>query len=467
MTLQERLRPTRAALAGVLAAVGITIIILAFLVWGSQGFRPLPASFGSGLLSMGAGAFAASIHIIIGWRLAVRLPANPVGWLVLAGGLTFAMVIPVGLMVSQAQQAFRPAPATTLSLAWLQSSFGVPVLVLANLLAGMLYPDGHFVGPRWRLAGVLAVAGPLMIGLSAALDPTGLVWYPTLPNPVAAPAGTAGAIGALRLSGVALVLAAACFMVASVVRRYHAGDRIVREQLRWIMRAVALEVAFFGAFVLTRYLLRVSNDVGELSVAMAEASSAALPIAAALAITRHHLFGIDVLISRTLLYVALMAIVGGLSTGIAALTQRVFVALTGQASDAAIVIAVFLAAAVYTPVRRALEGVLDRWTKAERETGAPADPGPAHEHRSPELWKAAAELVALREFEERFAESGATVGADVGETLTLAEVGEAGRVDCPLGPTVPVSACLGCPRLAAILPSTRTVVCSLPSADTG
>lgn len=451
-----RLRPTRALLAGTLAAIGLTIIVLAFLVWASQGFRPLPASLASGLLSMGAGAFAASIHIIIGWRLATRLPGNAVGWLVLAGGLTFAMVIPIGLLVGQAQQAFRPAPALTLNLAWFQSSFGIPVLVAANLIAGMLYPDGHFVGSRWRIGGALAVAGPLLIGSSAALDPAGLVWYPTLPNPYAMPWETAGLVDAVRFLGVLLVLAATGVLVASVVHRYRAGDRIVREQLRWITRAVALEVVLFAAFVMTRYVLLVREDVGELLVAMAEASSAALPIAAALAITRHHLFGVDVLISRTLFYVALMAILGGMSTGIAALTQRLFIGLTGEPSEASVVIAVFLAAAVYTPVRRGLEGFLDQWTKGGMAGAAAPD-----EH---ELHETAAALVALRDFEERLASPASAVRPGTSGVAQV-PIRDGGRVPCPMGSSVPITTCLGCERLVSIAPSSRTVQCAIGASD--
>ena len=100
-----------AMVAGIIASTAILTIVIAFLIWGGGGFKALPTASASGLLSMGSGATAATIHLIVGWLLIARLPRNPIGWLLLAGGLTFAMVVPVGLLVAQAQQAFRPAAA--------------------------------------------------------------------------------------------------------------------------------------------------------------------------------------------------------------------------------------------------------------------------------------------------------------------------------------------------------------------
>src|SRR5262245_45629110 len=125
-TIRRRVRPTLPLLAGSVAGTGIVVIVLASLVWASEGFRPLPMSFGSGLPSMGAGALASATFLVVGWRLAARVPRNPIGWLLLAGGLTFVMVVPVGLSVAHVHESFRPAPFTTLLVAWIQSSFGVP-----------------------------------------------------------------------------------------------------------------------------------------------------------------------------------------------------------------------------------------------------------------------------------------------------------------------------------------------------
>ena len=62
-----------------------------------------------------------------------------------------------------------------------------------------------------------------------------------------------------------------------------------------------------------------------------------LPIAAGIAILRHRLYDIDVVINRTLVYVPLTAVIAGGYAASVALLQRLFVAATGQQSDAAIV----------------------------------------------------------------------------------------------------------------------------------
>ncbi|HUF06982.1 MAG TPA: hypothetical protein VMP86_06300 [Candidatus Binatia bacterium] len=79
-----------------------------------------------------------------------------------------------------------------------------------------------------------------------------------------------------------------------------------------------------------------------------------------IAITRHRLYEIDTLINRTLVYVPLVGIVAGFYAASVALLQRVFVAFTGNTSDGAAVISALILAAIFTPVRKSIEGFVDR-----------------------------------------------------------------------------------------------------------
>lgn len=66
------------------------------------------------------------------------------------------------------------------------------------------------------------------------------------------------------------------------------------------------------------------------------------------------------LIGRTLVYVPLTALLAGLYTASVSLFQRTFVAVSGDKSDAAIVFATLLLATAFTPVRKWLEGMVER-----------------------------------------------------------------------------------------------------------
>src|SRR5207253_2379668 len=91
-----------------------------------------------------------------------------------------------------------------------------------------------------------------------------------------------------------------------------------------------------------------------------------IPIAAGTAILGYGLYEIDLIIRRAIVYVALTAILAGLYTAFTATLQRVFVALTGQSSDAAIVITIALIATLFTPVRNALQKLVDKRFKDTR-----------------------------------------------------------------------------------------------------
>jgi hypothetical protein len=92
-----------------------------------------------------------------------------------------------------------------------------------------------------------------------------------------------------------------------------------------------------------------------------------VPVSAAIAILRYRLYDIDVLISRTLVYVPLTGGLAGLYAASVALFQRLFQALTGDKSDAAIVISALVLAAVFTPARNTLQGIVDRRFKPDSD----------------------------------------------------------------------------------------------------
>ena len=71
-----------------------------------------------------------------------------------------------------------------------------------------------------------------------------------------------------------------------------------------------------------------------------------------IAILRHRLFDIDVVINRTLVYSTLTATLVALYFGGIVVLQRLFVILTGQQSTLAVVASTLLIAALFTPLRR-------------------------------------------------------------------------------------------------------------------
>ncbi|HEX5589420.1 MAG TPA: hypothetical protein VFX65_03915 [Candidatus Limnocylindrales bacterium] len=354
--------PERTVNIAARAAFLTTVVIVgaSLMVWGGLGFPALPISFVRGPLGAIEMALIATTYAGIGAFLARRLPGHLVGWSLIVIGVGIALHLPASLLIDRAISAFRPVPPELLVFGWALSSVVVPgtVALLAFLL--MVLPDGHLPSRRWRRGAWVTFAGFVLLVAGTALDPAGLVWFPTLPNPIPVPQSAKPALEAVSLAGVVLSLTGLGLGAVCLVRRYRAGDARLRSQLRWIAGGAVFWVTALAPLLLVRYVLGASDAIGTATVHVAAIGALAVPITVFVATTRHHLFGVDAIVTRTLVYVPLMAICGGIYTASVVLSQRLFVQITGNTSDIAIIVATLLMAAAFTPARRALEGTVER-----------------------------------------------------------------------------------------------------------
>jgi hypothetical protein len=429
-----------ALLAWGLGVTGISVDAAAVLVWAGRGFGTLPVSFGHGVLGVIGLVIAPLTYLTFGSLLAARMQRNLIGWLLLGCGLLTATMLPANLLVALAHESLKQPDATVIAVAWLRNTFATPGVAALLTITVFLFPDGRPLTPRWGIGVLVAAGGGLLLMLGAALNPEGLVEYPTLPNPTAAPTDLVPIVNALQVTAVTLVCVAVIHAVASVAARYRDGDVVRRAQLRWILLATMLTGLAAIPFMLTRYLVDVGDTLGDVAALGIQLAMSTFPIAAAAAISRYRLYDVDLLIGRTLVYVPLMAILGGLYTASIAIFQRVFVALTGQTSDVAIVLTVLLVASAFTPLRRYLESRLEKRFAPRppaAESGAPPAP----------------------------AQAAPTAAPIVGRMVPLAqlhEISDDDLVECPVvGAAVHLSQCLSCRELRAISTAPiRAVVCS-------
>ena len=130
----------------------------------------------------------------------------------------------------------------------------------------------------------------------------------------------------------------------SMVVRYRRSADVQRAQMRWIAAAVVLFAGAGLPFVIVRYGLDLPYSSGSVLLALALVAGCFLPVAAAVAILRHRLYDIDLILNRALVYIPLTGILGGLYAAGVALFQRLFQAVTGDKSDGAVVIATLVLA---------------------------------------------------------------------------------------------------------------------------
>jgi hypothetical protein len=136
------------------------------------------------------------------------------------------------------------------------------------------------------------------------------------------------------------------------VFRYRDAGSEQRAQLKWVVAAVSVFAVSLVVSILG------GTDTFDFVIPL-------LPLSVGIAMLRYHLYDIDLIIRRALIYVPLTALLGGLYAASVALFQRLFVVVTGDRSDAAIVITTLILATLFTPARKALEGAVDRRFKPD------------------------------------------------------------------------------------------------------
>ena len=148
---------------------------------------------------------------------------------------------------------------------------------------------------------------------------------------------------------------------ASVVVGRRGARGVERQQIKWLLYAGAIFFVGPTFQISVSYVARVEGSwalwVGNF---LGVVSGLGVPVAIGFAILRYRLYDIDRIINRTLVYGSLTATLIALYFGVIVVLQRLFVLLTGQQSTLAVVASTLLIAALFTPLRRRIQGFIDR-----------------------------------------------------------------------------------------------------------
>jgi hypothetical protein len=352
---RARLLQRIAALLALLAiALAIGIVVL-----GSRG----DARFRVGLDPVSFGFVGTVLAFpIVGALIVGRRPRTIVAWVMIAIGISLGTGV---LAAGYGTIGVRPLVGAPFPFAlealMLSQLFFVPALGLGTTVLLLLYPTDTLLTPRWRWPAVVAAAGAVLWDIGAIFRPGELdsSSMPGLVNPLAAQPPFAALVAALPAVSNLLAVPMILLATAGLVVRYRRADRLVKAQIRWF--------AVFGAIVAVALAISTPNSgaIADLGFAVGVGTLPLLPIAIGIAITRYRLYDIDRLINRALVYGSLTAILAGIFTAGVGLAQRLFVAVTHETSDAAVVGATLVVATLYAPLRKRLEAVIDRRFKFE------------------------------------------------------------------------------------------------------
>jgi hypothetical protein len=342
----ERARVTAGAL--VLATLAASVAL--------SGVTRDPWATNDGLGLAGLAAFAA-----VGYVIARTQPRNPIGWIfvVLAISTLFDYAVRLYLVLDYREHGGR-LPLGGAAVFW-QGSWTLFPIVFA-LPAIVLFPDGRlprrwrrvlwayavaatvFMALQWAGQAVDGVSGRVVVGVRGALPNDG-----------------GGTVAGVAWALVPLFLVAWGSFVWRQVAAWRSSSGVRRAQLKWLAAASTVcavscvLIVVFGDGATTGS--RVAADLATLGIA-------SMPMAVGVAILRYRLYEIDRLISRTLAYALLTALLVGVFAGLVLLTTRVL----PFSSPVAVAASTLGAAALFTPLRIRVQRLVDRRSTAPATT---------------------------------------------------------------------------------------------------
>ncbi|MEO7421176.1 MAG: hypothetical protein ABIU87_02140, partial [Ornithinibacter sp.] len=293
-------------------------------------------------------------------------PRNRVGWLLEAIGLVWLVGAATDSYATLALLIGSGSLPGSAVAAAVNGGIWAPGLGLTGTFLFLVYPDGRLPSRRWRPVAWLSATTVSLLTLTLLLTPGPMA---TSPDPTRQnPLGWDSAEGALGAAlGVLLVVLPVCMLLcaSALVVRFRRSHGIERLQLKWLAAAGAVvAVTFLGAIfvpLLVGILQPSDRSPAWLGVfdTLSLASFLLLPVAIAVAILKHRLYEIDVVIKRTLVYALLTAILVGVYLGGVLLLQLVLSPLTSE-SDLAVAGSTLAVAGLFGPARRRIQRIVDR-----------------------------------------------------------------------------------------------------------
>lgn len=296
-------------------------------------------------------------YATVGALIASRQPRHPIGWLFAGLGLTGAINETLLAYAASEVSGVDVTVAHTIAAwisAWAKKSFWVALVLIL-----LLFPDGRFLSRRWRTVGVTAVVLAVVWAAATALAPGPLLDLETVTNPV----GVESAGAALQfVNAVAFGASLGLLLLGavSVFARFRVAAVEQRQQIKWIAVAAGFAIMAVATVATLEPVLDTDQGAGDVVTALLVAAALiSFPAGAALAILRHRLYDIDVVIKRTLVYGSLTVMLVATYLGVVLVLRLALSPVTGE-SDLAVAGSTLAVAALVRPLRSRTQAVVDR-----------------------------------------------------------------------------------------------------------
>ena len=296
------------------------------------------------------------VFTLVGAVVASKRPSHPVGWLLLAVGVLSGLG---SFAQGYARQALSTDPGSLPAgewVAWLSSWLDSSTMGFVVLLL-LLFPDGRLVSRHWRPVVWLTAVAMVLILADLMVTPGRLYGFERVENPLGIE--SAGFLREVEVTGPALVVLFPVAVIGLFVKRRRAGAE-QRLQLKWFLFASSLLAAVLVLAVAAEVAFPADSNTASLIGGFVFAAVYGfMAVSIGIAVLKHRLYDIDVVINRTLVYGALTATLVGAYLTCVLVFQIALSPLTAQ-SDLAIAGSTLAVAALFGPARRRVQALVDR-----------------------------------------------------------------------------------------------------------
>lgn len=327
--------------------LAVAVAVALFVVTEASVAAAVVSLAGSGLplrlliTSYGAtNGWLAATFAPFGAVVAAKRPRSPIGWLF--GGFALAYGVSSAAISLALRQVTTGHPAAWMStVGWIGLWAWTPAVSLCFPLILALFPDGVLPSPRWRWLVAAAALDGILWPLSVAVDSSTTAGVPFITHPPVVVSGTLASLAAdgKNLGNITLGVMAVVSLGLLFWRWQHAAGRR-RAQLSWLLGGAVVACILFSPQEFNiNSLWAVSMIVGV----------PILPVAATVALLRHRLLDLDVIINRTIVYVLLS---GTLLLAYLGVSEAVRALIGGGTGVATSVPAAAVVAVLFAPARQ-------------------------------------------------------------------------------------------------------------------
>jgi hypothetical protein len=367
----RRSRTRWAALPMAVLSVGLSVAAVGLAARNGEGPAELVANHHA------IGIVTAIGMAVLGALIAVRKPRNPIGWLMSLSGLL--------LGVFSFNQQYAPlAVAESLPLvglsSWLATWTALPGIAITITSSLQLFPDGRLPSPRWRPVAWVSAAAAVVPAMVIAVRA-----WPVRGPELAALTFDHPAVTAVFGIGFPVILVLSVVSMAALVVRFRRSAGVERQQIKWfaygamigIPLGLPAEVPFWGPI---------------LELVQPPLMFAGLGIG----IFRYQLFDVDRIINRTVVYGLVTAVLGAVYALVVLVAGQLSGTVGGNLPSWAVAAATLAVAALFQPVRRRIQAVVDRrFNRRRYDAARTVEAFSAHLREQVDLATLSAELLAV------------------------------------------------------------------------